>query len=170
MISQEEIRLKEMELEEISKKVEKYTPQKNIPIFEVFISIFSLAMSVVLFLFPSIMFVEVYSNGNTEQVYGFLLNIVPQYVYGIAFFVGAMFKAFGLLFSKNYLRVIGLCFSVVLYLLFAICLMLSNPGILMILFIDLLLFTIISIPLVKTSSISTRIEETSIEQLPIEDK
>lgn len=134
----------ERQLEEVSRIVEEYREIKHPPTFEMFVTLFSILMAILLFWFPDMLNPE-----RSAGLYQTLLEIMPQTWWAVFFFVAGMSKATGLLFRKDWLRVTGLIMSVGIYLLFTISYIVVFPSIGTVIFACMTIFTIISIPNVK---------------------
>jgi len=139
---------KEQQLEEISKKVNNYRPNKNPPIYEMFVTMISIALSVVLFLFP-----EMLTVGYSE-VYALLISLMPQWLWAFTFFGAGMMKAVGMLLDNKYLRIGGLIVSALIYLVFTISYASAVfPSIGAVVFTAITVFSLISIPEVKRTGL-----------------
>ncbi|WP_405101392.1 hypothetical protein [Oceanobacillus sp. FSL H7-0719] len=141
---------KEIRLEEISDQINNYTPTKHLPVFEVYVTMFSILTAVMLFWFPDMLSV---STSNITNLYWLLLSIMPQFMWAILFFVAGMIKAIGLLVDNNATRIIGLILSAFIYIVFAICYAISFPTIGFVVFTCMSIFTLISIPMVKHTGV-----------------
>ncbi|PAV30152.1 hypothetical protein CIL05_06710 [Virgibacillus profundi] len=141
---------KERQLEEISEKVNNYKPTKNPPIFEVFITLISLVLAIMLFLFP-----EMLSDGvhGMSSLYGLLLLIMPQPCWAFTFFGAGILKGIGMLIDNKYLRISGLIVSVLAYTVFAITYSITFPTIGSVIFTGMAVFSLISIAEVKRTGI-----------------
>lgn len=137
---------KEKELDEIVEKVRNENTIKFPPIFEMFITLFSISTSVVMFSFPNMM-------QSDADLYDWMLKIIPQYLWAFCFFGSGLIKSVGLLLDKDYLRVIGLIASAVLYLILTICYAINFPTIGSVYFGCMTIFTIVSINIVKHTGI-----------------
>lgn len=137
---------KERELDELVERVKKEDTLKFPPIFEMYTTLFSIAVSVLMFIFPNML----HSDAN---LYTWMLKIMPQYMWAFCFFGAGMIKALGLLLDRNYLRVIGLVFSATLYLVFTICYSLNFPTIGAVTFGCMTVFAVVSIEIVKHTGI-----------------
>lgn len=142
---------KESKLEEISDKVNNYNPTKHLPIFELYISVFSVLMAAMLFLFPEMLQPSV--DIGSKSLYWLLLSIMPQPFWAFTFFIAGVTKSIGLLIDNNITRIVGLVISVLIYAVFAVMYSFSFPAIGMVVFSVMMLFTIISIPMVKSTGI-----------------
>lgn len=142
---------KEQQLEEISEKVNNYAPMRHSPIFELYVTMISIAMAIMLFLFPDML-----SQGaeGVVSLYGLLLTIMPQWAWAFTFFGAAMIKAVGLLIDSRIMRIIGLIMSALIYTVFAIAYAVGFPSIGSVIFIATAVFTLISIPEVKRTGIN----------------
>lgn len=146
------INKQERELEKLVKEVE----ASNIsvpPFFELYTTVFSIAVSVMLFMYPNMIYTY------PARLYDNMMAVMPQSTWAICFFVACMFKAAGLLLDKNTLRIVGLVFSAALYILMTICYAMDFPSIGSVTFACMTLFTLISIPFVKHTSIKHRKED-----------
>lgn len=141
----------EQRLEEASQSIDSYTVRKHVPTFEVFTTMFSILTAIMLFWFPTMLESTQATKGG---LYWIMLTIMPQFMWAIAFFSAGVIKAVGLLAKSDALRIIGLVMSAVLYLVFTICYVINFPAIGMITFSCMTLFTLVSIVLVKHTSLS----------------
>lgn len=141
---------KERQLEEISKKVSNYSPVKHLPIFEMFITLTSLALAFVFFLFPGMLGEGAH---DTVSLYGLLLMIMPQAYWAFVFFGAGLAKGIGMLIDNNFLRVSGLIISVLVYTAFAITYSISFPTIGSVIFTGMAVFSLISIPEIKRTGL-----------------
>ncbi|MBM7598067.1 cation transport ATPase [Virgibacillus halotolerans] len=137
---------KEIKLEEISNKVNNYKAAKSPPIFEMFVTLFSILTAVMLFLFPDMLQP---ADNSITNLYWLLLSIMPQYMWAMAFFISGVTKAIGMLVDNNATRITGLVLSALLYTTFSICYILNFPTIGAITFTSMTIFTLISISTVK---------------------
>src|SRR5699024_12656332 len=136
---------REIKLEEISNKVNSYKSTKHPPVFEMYVTLFSILTAVILFLFPDMLQPEVDGISN---LYWLLLSIMPQYMWALTFFVAGITKSIGMLIGNNASRMIGLLMSAVIYAVFAICYTMSFPTIGSIVFVSMTIFTLVSLPMV----------------------
>jgi|SRR5690625_3233262 len=143
---------REIKLEEISNKVNSYKSTKHPPVFEMYVTLFSILTAVILFLFPDMLQPEV--DGITN-LYWLLLSIMPQYMWALLFFVAGVTKAVGMLIDNNITRVVGLILSTAVYAILAVCYFMSFPTIGSITFTCMTLFTLISITMVKHTGLDT---------------
>lgn len=141
---------KETKLEEISDKVNSYEPIKHPPIFEIYITVFSILMAVLLFLFPDMLHLNI---ENSTNFYWFLLSIMPQPMWAFSFFIAGMTKSVGMLIDNNTTRVVGLLMSALLYIAMTAGYAVSFPTIGTVTFVCLTVFTLISIPMVKQTGL-----------------
>ena len=137
---------KEQELEQLVDELdqEKFAVP---PFFELYVTVFSIAVSIMLFAYPNMIY------AYPARLYDHMMGIMPQYAWAIGFFMVALLKSVGLLININFLRVIGLIGSTVLYGLMTYCYAMDFPSIGSVTFACMLLFTAISIPFVKSTSI-----------------
>jgi hypothetical protein len=136
----------EQELEQLVKEVESVNITVP-PLFELFATMFSILVAIMLFAYPNMIYTY------PARLYDNMMTIMPQSWWAISFFGASMLKAAGLLIGKNVLRIVGLLASVALYITLAICYALDFPSIGSITFSCMAIFTIISIPFVKHTSI-----------------
>lgn len=142
---------KERQLEEISKKVSNYEPIKYSPIFEMYVTMISIAMAIMLFLFPDMLV----QGASDSGLYSILLSIMPQWMWAFAFFFAGLFKAIGLLVESKIMRIIGLILSAIVYTIFAIAYAASGfPNVGGIVMTATAVFSLISISEVRRSSIN----------------
>lgn len=137
---------KEKELDEIVEKVRNENTLKFPPVFEMFITLFNILTSVVMFIFPSMM-------QSDASLYDWMLKVIPQYMWAFCFLGAGLFKAVGLLIDQNFLRVTGLVASSILYLILAICYSINFPTIGSVTFACMTIFTVVSINIVKHTGI-----------------
>lgn len=140
----------EQKLEEASQMIENYTIKKHVPTFEVYSSVFSILTAIMLFWFPTMLETTQASKGG---LYWLLLNIMPQYMWAFAFFASGILKSVGLLVKSDSMRILGLVMSAILYLVFTICYAINFPAIGVITFFSMTIFTLVSIVLVKHTSL-----------------
>lgn len=136
-----------MELEQLVNKIDN-TRISVPPLFELFVTTFSIAIAIMFFAYPTML------EDNQTNLYDAMLQIMPQSGWSIAFLIACMIKACGLLLDNNSMRITGLLCSVVIYLIFTICYALNFPTIGMVTFSCMTLFSGISIPFVKHTSIT----------------
>jgi len=142
---------KERELKKLVDEVES-THVSVPPLFELFTTLFSILVAIMLFAYPDMIY------NYPARLYDHMMNLMPQYMWAMLFFISCMFKSIGLLTDKNMLRVIGLVLSVVVYGLMTFCYALDFPSIGSITFACMALFSVISIPFVKYTSIKHKKE------------
>src|SRR5699024_3275531 len=76
------------------KKLVKYVESSNVsvtPFFELYTSVFSIALSVMLFMYPNMIY------AYPARLYDHMMAIMPQSTWAICFFAACMLKAAGLL-------------------------------------------------------------------------
>lgn len=137
---------KEKELNELVEKVRIEESIKFPPIFEMYATLFSICVSILMFLFPNMLQPD-------TNLYTWMLKIMPQFMWAFCFFGAGMVKAVGLLLDNAPLRILGLVMSAVLYLVFTICYAISFPTIGAVTFACMTIFTVISINIVKHTGI-----------------
>lgn len=142
---------KEQQLEEISEKVNNYEPMRHLPHFELFVTLISIAMAIMLFLFPNML-----ADGaeGVTSLYGLLLSIMPQWLWAFVFFGSGVLKAIGLLVDSKILRISGLIVSAFIYAVFAISYSVSFPAIGSVVFTAITVFSLISVSEVKRSGLN----------------
>lgn len=138
----------EIKLEEISSKVTEFKSSKYPPVFELYITLFSILMSAMMFLFPDML-----HDSVPVTLGAVVLGLMPQYVWASVFFVAGMLKAIGLLVDNNTMRTIGLFISAVTYVVFSVGHILAFPSIGSVTFICMSVFTVLSITMVKHTGI-----------------
>lgn len=134
---------------ELDKMVHEYKDKvisHTLPTFELFITTFSLGVTVLLFIFPNLMAKDVIA-------YNVLIYIAPQYIWGVLFMVTGLLKGIGLLVDCNLMRSSGLVFSALLYIIMSMAYATDFPSITAILYGCLSGYSIISITQVKETSI-----------------
>lgn len=140
----------EQKLEEASQMIDNYTVRKHVPTFEVYATVFSILTAIMLFWFPTMLAA---TQAGTGGLYALLLDIMPQYMWAFAFFGAGVLKAVGLLVKSDSMRILGLVMSAILYLVFTICYAVNFPTIGMVTFLCMTIFTLVSITLVKHTSL-----------------
>jgi len=140
MISQKE------ELNKISDNYIVGEGNKHFPTFELFLIMFSISLSILLFISSD----TLDPNG---KLYSNMLKIMSQNMWALSFFVISMLKAVGLLFDKRQLRYIGISASCVLYFILFVCYFSIFPSLGSLFFFWLFVFSGVSIPLVKKTGI-----------------
>ncbi|MEK4025540.1 hypothetical protein [Sporosarcina sp. FSL W7-1283] len=166
MSEKEQIRETEMKLDELSKRVEEKVMKKNIPLFEVFVTLYSILVSIMILQFPSVMEIMVIDHGSEGVlIFEMLLDLANPWVYGVIFFIAGAFKGLGLVIDNAPMRVVGLLLSVALYSTFTLALMFNAPSFILISFFTMSIFSTISLTLVKSTGISLKQERTETEEL-----
>lgn len=143
---------KENRLEEISNKINNYEATKHPPVFEMYVTLFSILMAVMLFLFPDMLQP---SRDGITNVYWLLLIIMPQYMWALLFFIVGITKSVGLLLDNNVVRVTGLTISVIMYAVFSAMYIINFPTIGTVVFVSMTIFTLFSISAVKHTGIKS---------------
>lgn len=143
---------KEIKLEEISDKVNNYKTTKHPPMYEMYVTLFSILTAVMLFLFPDMLQPP---DSSVTNLYWLLLSIMPQYMWAFAFFVAGVTKAVGMLIDNAPTRITGLVLSALIYSVFAVCYAMNFPTIGAVTFTCMFIFTLISIPMVKHTGLET---------------
>jgi len=144
----------EMEkLEEAAHQIEQKPITTPPPAFEIFTTCVSISVAVMLSLYPDMFYVL---DSSPANLYRNMAGLMPQTLWALIFFVACMLKAMGLLFNLKRMRIIGLIASTCLYALMAYCYALDFPSIGFIVFTYMTLFALMSIPIVKHSSIRKR--------------
>ena len=137
---------KEKELEQLVEKVKNESDLRFPPIFEMYVTLFSLSVSILMFIFPNMLQPD-------TNLYTWMLKIMPQFMWAFSFFGAGMVKAVGLLLDNVALRVLGLVMSAMLYLVFTVCYAINFPTIGAVTFACMTVFTVISINIVKHTGI-----------------
>lgn len=140
----------EIELEELVEKVNQKIPYTIPPMFELYATLFSISTAIMFFLYPKMLYAGV---AEPVRVYTHMQFIMPQSMWACAFFVACMLKAIGLIFNYAWMRKTGLLFSSVLYAALTVCFALTFPSIGAISFGCMTIFTVVSVPLVKHTTI-----------------
>ena len=137
---------KEVTVEEVKEWVKELKEQRQVPIFEWFVSMFSVSMAILLFTFPDML---QYNGNNVTNLYDIMLSIMSQPYWAFTFLVASMAKSIGLLLKNDVLRIVGLSFSVVIYIVMTVCYTINFPTIGSVTFAWMALFSVISIFMVK---------------------
>lgn len=143
----------EKKLEQINRAVNNaqgYKVKKSVPVFEMFVTLFSISVSILLFLFPNMFIIDA---DKPRHLYWLLLQIMPQYMWAFAFFIAGVSKAIGLLLDSNITRIAGLAMSMMIYISFSAAYVVGFPSIGFVTFICMTIFTIVSIPIVKYTNL-----------------
>lgn len=140
---------KEQELEDLINDMEQ-TEMVVPPLFEIYATVFSTAVTIMLFAYPGMIY------EYPAQLYDNMMTIMPQYWWAFSFFIAAMFKAVGLMIDVDWLRITGLVASAGLYVLMTICYAIDWPTIGALTFGCMTAFAVVSIPFVKHTSIRTK--------------
>lgn len=143
---------KERELEELVNQVEADNVFSMPPLFELYATLFSILIAIIFFIYPT-MLVE------SEGAYSIMLAIMPQTGWALSFFTACMLKAIGLIIDNNAMRIIGLLVSSVLYVALSVCYGFFFPSIGGTAFACMAIFTILSIPIVKYTTIRHKKED-----------
>lgn len=164
MLDLEKMRETEEKIEEVSKKVESASNDKSIPVYEVFIMIYSLLTAIFILNFPSEMMHRVLLiDGYIVEVFGFL-HFMPDYYYGALFLFAGTLKGVGLIISSSFFRVSGLLLSSIIYLTFTIALIATAPSFLFFMFGCASAFCLISLIFVSRTSIKISKSDRMIAQ------
>src|SRR5699024_2952595 len=147
------MRQNEKELEELVKEVEYKSEEvyNHPPLFELFVTMFSITMAVLLFVFPTMLY-----EPFPLKLYDSMTWVMPQSMWAFVFLIACIIKAVGLLFGLNKLRIIGLVISAVIYSSIAVFHALDFPSFGTVVFTYMTLFSLISIPTVSYTSIKQR--------------
>lgn len=140
---------KERELEELVNDLNCTKPVSIPPVFEMYVTLFSILIAIMFFIYPSMLM----NAPGQPELYKYMTGIMPQAWWAFSFFTACMLKAIGLMFNNDSMRIIGLIASSALYILLAVCYAFSFPSIGSVTFTCMALFTLISIPIVKHTSI-----------------
>lgn len=138
--------MREQELDQLVEKVKNENSIRFPPIFEMYATLFSISVSILMFIFPDMLQPD-------TNLYTWMLKIMPQFMWAFCFFGAGMVKAVGLLVDNAALRILGLVMSAILYLVFTVCYALSFPTIGSVTFACMTVFTAISINIVKHTGI-----------------
>src|SRR5699024_12795950 len=103
-----ELNKQERELEKLVKEVESSNVSVP-PFFELYTTVFSIAVSVILFMYPNMIY------AYPARLYDHMIAIMPQSTWAICFFDVFMHTAVGLLMDKNVLTMDGSVISCVVY-------------------------------------------------------
>lgn len=139
----------EQELEKLVQDVNGSKPMAIPPIFEMYVTLFSIMIAIMFFIYPDMLM----KAPGQPDLYKYMTAIMPQAMWAFAFFIACMLKAIGLMFNCDSMRITGLVASAVLYVLLTVCYAFSFPSIGSVTFACMALFTIVSIPIVKHTSI-----------------
>lgn len=142
--------VQERELEVLAQEVKDDHTISIPPMFELYATLFSILMSVMFFIYPQMLYG---GDGGTVRVYSNMMHVMPQAAWACSFFTASMLKAIGLLTDKTFMRVLGLILSSVLYIALAVCYSIAFPSIGAITFTCMAVFTIISVPLARHTTI-----------------
>lgn len=136
----------EMAYQEIAARVEEVRSRKFVPLFEWYVTMFSVIFSVALFIFPDFLR---YTGNNVTNLYAIMLDLMPQYMWAFSFLIAGLIKSVGLLIKNNAMRTLGLALSILLYLIMTICYSVNFPAIGSIIFGLMTLFSGVSVMIVK---------------------
>lgn len=138
------------DIEQLAKEI-KQSASCTPPMFETFVTVYSLAFAAFLWFVPGAL--PLGAGLHDWKPYQAMLWVMPQDGWAFAFMAGSLMKAIGLLRNWRPLRVIGLCYSLVLYGLLTGCYAFGFPASGLVVFSVMTLFTALSIPQVKTTGL-----------------
>ena len=119
------------------------------PTHELAVTVISLLMTITLFIYPNMLL-------KGYDAYDIMLQVMPNYLWGIAFFTAASFKGVGLLLDVKTMRIIGLVMSAVIYFVVSLSFSVDFPAMSAITYGVLSAFSVVSISQVKSTSIINR--------------
>lgn len=140
---------KEQQLEALTEKIEKAEDPIALPLFEIFITLFSVTVSILLFLEPNM----IQGGADSGNIYENLSRIMPQPFWAFWFFIGGITKTLGLLLNNLTLRLVGLVVSAALYGIMTVCYVMDFPNFSTILFAWMTVFVFIAMSLAKHSGL-----------------
>lgn len=143
----------EQKLEELSIVVERFAEHKSAPVYEVFLTLFSLTSAVFLFLFANDM--EGIHEGYHPMLYAALESLLTPWIWAFVFLLSGSIKAIGLIFQKDRLRILGLLLSAFIYMTISSTLIMWFPNLVSILFTYMAVFAFYCIGSVKYTGIRT---------------
>lgn len=141
----------EKELDKLVKEVESINVTVP-PLFELYATLFSISVAIMMFAYPSMIY------NYPARLYDHMMSLMPQYMWAVCFFIACLTKASGLMLNINIVRIIGLLMSAVLYILMAVCYAMDFPSIGTLTFVSMAVFSLVSIPFVKHTSIKHKKE------------
>ena len=132
----------DVKLEQVAAQAENFDIPQPFPVFEIFVAMVALGISMILFMFTDFM--------ETDYALYHLMNtVLPQYGWGISFAVGGIVSGMGLLLHTNWLRIFGLVMLAGVYGVMAVCYIMEFPTIGAVVMTGMTLFSLLSIPIVK---------------------
>lgn len=135
----------EEKLDRASRLVADLETQKKPPVFELFITMFSIFMAISLLWFPNLL--------GYAVAHQWLLMIMPQHIWALVFLGAGLLKVYGLVRSRNIGRFMGLIVSILIYSTFAVCYTISFLTVGSVVFTSITIFTVISLPMVSHTSL-----------------
>lgn len=136
----------EQKLDDIAQRIENENLAVFPPVFEMYATLFSILVAVIMFIFPSMLHSE-------DDLYKWMLAIMPQYMWAFSFFIVGILKAVGLMIDNNHMRVIGLVGSSFLYAMMTVCYAIDFPSVGTVMFACMTVFAVFSISIVKHTSL-----------------
>lgn len=119
------------------------------PTYELTVTTISLLLTITLFIYP-----ETLLKGYAS--YDIMLEVMPSYMWAIAFFIASMLKGVGLLIDIKILRIVGLVASSILYFIMCLSFASDFPTLSSITYGVLSAYAIVAIQQVKFTSIINR--------------
>ena len=119
--------------------------KRAIPLWEVSLTLFSIYVAGLLFIFPDLL--------EKGEIYPKFTEIAPQIAWAFIFTTGALVKAIGLIFNITSLRIAGLIISVILYSIIAFCYASGFPNLSTGLFVVITFMSLLTIFYVKITEL-----------------
>lgn len=138
----------DMKLEQVAAQAESFDIPQPFPVFEIFVALVALGISMILFMFPEFM-------ESDYALYHLMNTVLPQYGWGIAFTVSGIVGGLGLLLHSNWMRIFGLLASSVVYGGMAVCYLMEFPSIGAVVMTGMTLFSLLSVPIVKYTGLGS---------------
>lgn len=109
-------------------------------------TLISLLLTITLFIYPSMLL-------KGYAAYDIMLQVMPNYLWGVTFFIAATLKGIGLLCDIKIMRKLGLVMSAVIYFVISLSFSVDFPALSSITYGVLSVFSVVSIHQVKNTSI-----------------
>lgn len=140
----------EKELDELVNNIKSEKKIQHLPYFETFVTLLSLSIAFMLFLAPELM------DTDRGRVYGWLLKIMPQFMWAFSFFGAGLFLSVGLSLDNKTLRTLGLVMTSLLFLAFTVCFSTSFPSVSALVYAWITIYTVVSLAEVKHTRLAIK--------------
>lgn len=147
----------DIRLEKIAAQAEDFEVPQSIPIFEIFASLTAIAMSMLLFLVPGFLEAD-------AALYHLMEHIMPQIGWAVALMAVGSISAIGNLVTSSVMRIMGLFGMSGVFAAIGAYYIVEYPNLGSVVMPSLALFCLITVPIVKFTSLGKSKKKRGYEQ------